>query len=255
MSSIARRQVPRPCAGPSAATRRPRLRSPPSPRPRRSARCRSRPGRAVAVGSISIAISLLVSAPPRSTRMATPASDQASSIAAMIASTLVPSPPSGLPPHQASGTSSPTIWRTMSAAPSATFGECETMTMPTLPSCAALQRLRRPRAIISALERAPGSMWPIERRRGTRRGRGSPSSARSPRRASSRDRAQRRGTGLPAASAAATGYEHVEHGLLADLRLAARLRPRRSPCRSAAQIAARSGSAGSSLPSAMNSVP
>ena len=39
---------------------------------------------------------------------------------------------SGLPPHQASGTSSPTICRTMSAAPRATSGECETMTMPTL---------------------------------------------------------------------------------------------------------------------------
>ena len=43
--------------------------------------------------SISTAISLLVSAPPRSTRMATPASDQALSMAPMIDSTLVPSPP------------------------------------------------------------------------------------------------------------------------------------------------------------------
>src|SRR5688572_20738889 len=73
--------------------------------------------------SISTAISLLVSAPPRSSRIATPASDQAWSIAAMIAGTLVPKPPSGLPPVQASGTSAPTLCRAMSAAPSATLGE------------------------------------------------------------------------------------------------------------------------------------
>src|SRR5467141_142633 len=51
-------------------------------------------------GNISIAISLLVSAPPRSTRIATPRSDHARSIAAIIASTLVPKPPPGSPPHQ-----------------------------------------------------------------------------------------------------------------------------------------------------------
>src|SRR5260221_2833851 len=44
-------------------------------------------------GSISIAISLLVSAPPTSTRIATPASLQARSMAPMIAGTLVPRPP------------------------------------------------------------------------------------------------------------------------------------------------------------------
>src|SRR5262245_47771212 len=82
-------------------------------------------------GSISIAISLLVSAPPRSTRMATPFSDQALSIAAMIASTLVPSPPSGSPPHQPSGTSRPTICSTISAVPRATSAEWDTMTIPT----------------------------------------------------------------------------------------------------------------------------
>ena len=61
-----------------------------------------------------------------------------------IDSTLVPSPPAGSPPHQASGTSCPTIWRTMSAVPSATSGEWETMTMPTLliwgfPACGRLR--------------------------------------------------------------------------------------------------------------------
>src|SRR6478735_4790203 len=82
-------------------------------------------------GIISTAISLLVSAPPRSTRMATPASDHALSIAAMMAATSVPRPPSALPPAAASGTLSPTTWRTMSTAPSATLAECDTMTMPT----------------------------------------------------------------------------------------------------------------------------
>ena len=43
--------------------------------------------------SNSIAISLLVSAPPRSTRIATPFSDQAALIAVMIFSMLVPNPP------------------------------------------------------------------------------------------------------------------------------------------------------------------
>src|SRR5271154_272783 len=55
-------------------------------RPRRSA------------SSISTAISLFVSAPPRSTRMATPASDHARSIASRIDATPVPSPPPGSPP-------------------------------------------------------------------------------------------------------------------------------------------------------------
>src|SRR5712692_8893595 len=74
-------------------------------------------------GNISIAISLFVSAPPRSTRMATPRSDQACSIALMIASTLVPNPPPGSPPHQPSGTSRPTICSTMRAVPRATSAE------------------------------------------------------------------------------------------------------------------------------------
>src|SRR3984893_195041 len=81
--------------------------------------------------SISTAISLLVSAPPRSTSMTTPAGGPARSIAAMKAATSVPTPPSALPPVKARGTVSPTIWRTMSAAPSATLLECETMTTPT----------------------------------------------------------------------------------------------------------------------------
>src|SRR5688500_18294474 len=54
-------------------------------------------------GSISIAISLLVSAPPRSTSTTTPALDQARSMADMIWPTSVPSPPDGFPPVQAKG--------------------------------------------------------------------------------------------------------------------------------------------------------
>src|SRR5882762_1540714 len=81
--------------------------------------------------SISTAISLLVSAPPRSTRITTPAGVQARSIAARMAATSVPRPPSALPPVKARGTVSPTICRTMSAAPSATLLEWETMTTPT----------------------------------------------------------------------------------------------------------------------------
>src|SRR5439155_18389349 len=98
--------------------------------------------------SRSIAISLLVSAPPRSTRITTPASDQARSIAVTIAATSVPRPPSGLPPVHASGTLSPTICRTMSAAPSATLGECDTITTPTLatfiPPCFSFPLRRNP---------------------------------------------------------------------------------------------------------------
>jgi hypothetical protein len=41
----------------------------------------------------------------------------------MIASTLVPSPPPGFPPHQPSGTSWPTICSTISAVPRATSAE------------------------------------------------------------------------------------------------------------------------------------
>src|SRR5437899_8296241 len=126
---------------------------------------------------ISTAISLLVSAPPRSTRIATPASDQALSLAPMIASTLVPSPPWPFPPHHARGTSSPTIWRTMSAVPSATSGECDTVTSPTLriKNPRSLQRLRAPAVRSSALRRpyARSSGLP-----GRRRAHAGPSSAR-----------------------------------------------------------------------------
>ena len=119
----------------------------------------------------------------------------------------------GSPPVQASGTSSPTIWRTMSAAPSATFGEWETMTMPTLAiSCS--PRSSQSAAIISEDERAPGSIWPIDR---------------SPRK-EARPRVARIGTVASAARAAlslmaagisargerrAGGNENVEHRLLA----------------------------------------
>ena len=52
-------------------------------------------------------------------------------MAAMIEATSVPSPPAGLPPLAATGTSWPTIWRTMSTVPCATSAEWETITMPT----------------------------------------------------------------------------------------------------------------------------
>ena len=41
------------------------------------------------------------------------------------------------------GTALPTIWRTISAAPSAILEECETMTIPTLPELELLMRLPR----------------------------------------------------------------------------------------------------------------
>src|SRR5260370_41368430 len=63
--------------------------------------------------------------------MTTPAGVQARSIAARMATTSVPKPPSALPPVKATGTVSPTMWRTISAAPSATLLEWETMTTPT----------------------------------------------------------------------------------------------------------------------------
>src|SRR4029078_9904228 len=152
------------------------------------------------------------------TEMAPPLPDQASSIAFRILATSVPSPPSGLPPQKPSGTSWPTIWRTMSAVPFATSSECDTMTMPTLSltgifsippinhhpgvSRYPLNKLRaggaghagriqglpafalmtdswcvvdqirlhplpsspsQIAAIINALDRAPGSMWPTDR--------------------------------------------------------------------------------------------
>ena len=125
-------RAPRPSPRLRRAKRRPTLRSRPSPRLRRSARCRRRPCCARGSPSISTAISRIGLGAAEIDEDRDASSDQALSMATMIASTYVPSPPSGLPPHQASGTSSPTIWRTMSAAPSATSGECETMTMPTL---------------------------------------------------------------------------------------------------------------------------
>ena len=66
--------------------------------------------------SNSAAISLLVSAPPRSTRIATPASDHPGpSRLGFLHAGAQPTPRS--PPDYASCTPSPTIWRTMSAAP------------------------------------------------------------------------------------------------------------------------------------------
>ena len=115
--------LPRPPRTPRAERCPWTLPSPPSPPLRRTAALQivTRPRRRSS--SISIAISAFISAPPRSTSTATPRSDHAVSIAAEIAATSVPRPPSGLPPHAASGTLSPTIWRTMSPAPRATWGE------------------------------------------------------------------------------------------------------------------------------------
>ena len=166
---------------PVPAQRRPTPRSPPSRRPRRSAhrrrrrfpamrpaearspsRCwsrrrRDRPGRRRRQGR----------RPIRSP--------------ALIAATSVPSPPSGLPPQAATRTSSPTISRTMSAAPFATSAECETITMATLPAIRHDRPARR-----RPLRSGARSTWRRDRdgrssaRRGTRRGPWSRASARSP---------------------------------------------------------------------------
>ena len=101
-------------------------------------------------------------------------------MASVIASKLVPSPPAGSPPVQASGTSLPTIWRTMSAAPSATFGECDTMTMPTLAISSLRIRRKSPRSSATMIARRD----PYGRsnaRRERKRGRASRASAPSPR--------------------------------------------------------------------------
>ena len=144
----------------------------------------------------------------------------------------------------ASGTSSPTIWRTMSAVPSATIGECDTMTMPTLLMLTAPDFAPRPHQIARS-RRAPGSMWPIER---------SPRNEARPRNAfigtvaSAARRRYRRfpAPSLPRASAVMHRLQHVEHRLLPTCDLP-RAPPPRSPCRKPPSASARSGSAGNLL--------
>ena len=131
-------------------------------------------------------------------------------------------------------------------------GECETMTMPTL-LMPPLQRVAHTARTISATERAPGSTWPICGRRGTRRGRAAPSSAWSPpprrrpcrRRPLGRRLAQRGAAPAPARPAWSSGRH----------RTCRAPSPPRSRRRRRASTSARLGFAGSSLPSAMNSVP
>ncbi len=107
-------------------------------------------------GSISIAISLLVSAPPRSTRMATRPPTRPRRWQRESSPRWCRAPPSGLPPQKPSGTSLPTIWRTMSAAPLATSGECETMTISHVRAHAVPSRTSQTASIMIWLERAPG---------------------------------------------------------------------------------------------------
>ena len=121
-------------------------------------------------------------------------------------------------------------------------------------SCGCLRgRCRDAASTISALERAPGSMWPIER---------SPRKEARPRVAfigmvASAARCARAAT-RPSVGAAGDrllhGHEHVEHGLLAGIRLAARLHGvDRRLQRPGDGVAV--GASGRLLPSAMNSVP
>src|SRR5712664_1078649 len=114
------------------------------------------------LGNISIAISELVSAPPRSTSTATPLGLYTCSMQCLIAATSVPRPPSALPPQWATRTSRPTICRTMAAAPRATSEEWETITIETRSVMASSTPGRRHR------RRAPAGCWRKRRDRGVR---------------------------------------------------------------------------------------
>src|SRR5271165_5297550 len=158
-------------------------------------------------------------------------------MASVIASRLVPSPPEGLPPVQASGTSLPTIWRTISAAPSATFGECDTMTMPTLAILCVSQFIaerrdhqrRRSRAGIDVTDRSlaeKGSASARRPHRGRRFGRKRSSFLDSSEVAARRE-------------SLAARNENIEHGLLAGVALAARADRRNSRSERRSRVAAR----------------
>ena len=174
----------------------------------------------------------------------------------MIASTLVPSPPSGLPPQKASGTSSPTIWRTMSAVPSATCGECETMTMPTLLMLMAhAAPTRRDDGRDDQRARARARVHVADRALAEEGGAAADRLHRHwslpPRRARGRDRRIRAAAG----ERSRHRRQHIEHGLLARPPTCRAPSPRRSPRAKASARSSRVGASGSSLPSAMNSVP
>src|SRR3982074_421263 len=83
--------------------------------------------------SCSIAICVLSTALPRSTRMSTPAGPRTSSIAPRMAVASVPSRPSAVPPATAIFTLPWVIWAASSRTPSASWRLCETSTMLTVP--------------------------------------------------------------------------------------------------------------------------
>src|SRR5437868_2322898 len=83
--------------------------------------------------SCSIAICVLSTALPRSTRTRTPSGPRTSSIAPRIAVASVPSRPSAVPPATAIFTLPWVIWAASSRTPSASWRLCETSTMLTVP--------------------------------------------------------------------------------------------------------------------------
>src|SRR5438128_3609311 len=83
--------------------------------------------------SCSIAICVLSTALPRSTRTNTPSGPRTSSIAARIAVASVPNRPSAVPPATAIFTLPWVIWAASSRTPSASWRLCETSTMLTVP--------------------------------------------------------------------------------------------------------------------------
>src|ERR1700704_3193367 len=85
------------------------------------------------LASCSIAIWVLSTALPRSTRISTPSGPRTSSIAPRIAVASVPSRPSAVPPATAIFTLPCVIWAASSRTPSASCRLCETSTMLTVP--------------------------------------------------------------------------------------------------------------------------
>src|SRR4030088_3460567 len=83
--------------------------------------------------SCSIAICVLSTALPRSTRMSTPSGPRTSSIAPRMAVASVPNRPSAVPPATAIFTLPWVIWAASSRTPSASWRLCETSTKLTVP--------------------------------------------------------------------------------------------------------------------------
>src|SRR5436309_6545140 len=83
--------------------------------------------------SCSMAICVLSTALPRSTKISTPSGPRTSSIAPRIAVASVPSRPSAVPPATAIFTLPWVIWAASSRTPSASWRLCETSTMLTVP--------------------------------------------------------------------------------------------------------------------------